>query len=211
LEAVLRREQRRAHLLGCALEVFAEKGYHRTSISDIIKRAGVARGTFYLYFESKRSVFDQLLDDLFELLNSRVRRIDPSRGPAGVVAQMESNVDEVLDLMFSNRAMLRILLAEAVGLDSEFDEKLSDFYRRLAQMIEESLKLGTEMKVVRKVNNQVASLCVLGSIKEVLYQVAMGQKLPGREVMVKEILGYNIRGLFAAKVAEKVEPVSPGE
>lgn len=211
MEAVLRREQRRAHLLGCALEVFAEKGYHRTSISDIIKRAGVARGTFYLYFESKRSVFDQLLDDLFELLNSRVRRIDPSRGPAGVVAQMESNVDEVLDLMFSNRAMLRILLAEAVGLDSEFDEKLSDFYRRLAQMIEESLKLGTEMKVVRKVNNQVASLCVLGSIKEVLYQVAMGQKLPGREVMVKEILGYNIRGLFAAKVAEKVEPVSPGE
>lgn len=211
MEAVLRREQRRAHLLQCALEVFAEKGYHRASISDIIKRAGVARGTFYLYFESKRSVFDQLLDDLFELLNSRVKRIDPSRGPAGVVAQMESNVDEVLELLFSNRAMLRILLAEAVGLDSEFDEKLSDFYRRLALMIEESLKLGTEMKVIRKVNTQVASLCVLGSIKEVLYQLAMGQKLPGRDVLVKEILGYNIRGIFAAKVAEKVEPVTRGE
>jgi AcrR family transcriptional regulator len=211
LEAVLRREQRRAHLLQCALEVFAEKGYHQASISDIIKRAGVARGTFYLYFESKRSVFDQLLDDLFELLNSKVKRIDPSRGPAGVVAQMESNVDEVLDLMLSNRAMLRILLAEAVGLDSEFDDKLSDFYRRLALMIEESLKLGTEMKVVRKVNNQVASLCVLGSIKEVLYRLAMGEKLPKRETLVREILGYNIRGLFAAKVAEKVEPVTRGD
>jgi AcrR family transcriptional regulator len=211
LEVVLRREERRAHLLQCALEVFAEKGYHQASISDIIKRAGVARGTFYLYFESKRSVFDQLLDDLFELLNSKVKRIDPSRGPAGVVAQMESNVDEVLDLMLSNRAMLRILLAEAVGLDSEFDDKLSDFYRRLALMIEESLKLGTEMKVVRKVNNQVASLCVLGSIKEVLYRLAMGEKLPKRETLVREILGYNIRGLFAAKVAEKVEPVTRGD
>lgn len=207
----MRREQRRAHLLQCALEVFAKKGYHRASISDIIKRAGVARGTFYLYFESKRSVFDQLLDDLFELLNSKVKRIDPSRGPAGVVAQMESNVDEVLDLMLSNRAMLRILLAEAVGLDSEFDEKLSDFYRRLAKMIEESLTLGTEMKVVRKVSNQVASLCVLGSIKEVLYRLAMGEKLPGREILVREILGYNIRGLFVAKVAETVEPVTRGE
>jgi AcrR family transcriptional regulator len=211
LEVVLRREERRAHLLQCALEVFAKKGYHQASISDIIKRAGVARGTFYLYFESKRSVFDQLLDDLFELLNSKVKRIDPSRGPAGVVAQMESNVDEVLDLMFSNRAMLRILLAEAVGLDSEFDEKLSDFYRKLALMIEESLKLGIEMKVVRKVNAPVASLCVLGSIKEVLYQIAMGQKLPKREILVQEILEYNIRGLFVGTVAEKVEPVTRGD
>lgn len=207
----MKREQRRAHLLQCALAVFAQKGYHQASISDIIKRAGVARGTFYLYFESKRSVFDQLLDDLFELLNGKVRRIDPSRGPAGVVAQMESNVDEVIDLMLSNRAMLRILMAEAVGLDSGFDEKLSEFYQRLLLMIEQSLGLGTKMQVIRKVNTRVASLCILGSIKEVLYQVAMGQQLPEREILVREILGYNIRGLFVAKVAERVEPVTRGE
>jgi TetR/AcrR family fatty acid metabolism transcriptional regulator len=206
----LRREQRRAHLIQCALEVFAEKGYHQASISDIIKRAGVARGTFYLYFESKRSVFDQLLDDLFELLNGRVRRIDPSRGPAGVVAQMESNVDEVVDLMLSNRAMLRVLLAEAVGLDPGFDKKLSEFYGRLLEMTERSLKLGIDMQVVRKVNTRVVSLCILGSIKEVLYQVAMGQKLPVREILVKEILGYNIRGLFAPEVAEQVESLTLG-
>jgi AcrR family transcriptional regulator len=190
--------------------VFAEKGYHQASISDIIKRAGVARGTFYLYFESKRSVFDQLLDDLFELLNGRVRRIDPSRGPAGVVAQMESNVDEVVDLMLSNRAMLRVLLAEAVGLDPGFDKKLSEFYGRLLEMTERSLKLGIDMQVVRKVNTRVVSLCILGSIKEVLYQVAMGQKLPVREILVKEILGYNIRGLFAPEVAEQVESLTLG-
>ncbi len=206
----MKREERRAHLLQCALEVFAQKGYHQASISDIIKRAGVARGTFYLYFESKRSVFDQLLDDLLELLNGKVKRIDPSRGPAGVVAQMESNVDEVIDLMLSNRAMLRIIMAEAVGLDPGFDEKLSEFYRRLLVMIEQSIELGTQMKVIRKVDTRVASLCILGSIKEVLYQVAMGQQLPEREILVKEILGYNIRGLFVAKVAEKVEPVSRG-
>ena len=52
---------------------------------------------------------------------------------------------------------------------------------------------------------------MLGSIKEVLYQIAMGEKLPKRETLVSEILGYNIRGLFVAKVAEKVEPVNRGE
>jgi hypothetical protein len=102
-------------------------------------------------------------------------------------------------------------MAEAVGLDPGFDEKLSEFYRRLLEMIEQSLILGAEMKVIRKANTRVASLCILGSIKEVLYQVAMGEKLPKRETLVREILGYNIRGLFVAKVAEKVEPVTRGD
>jgi AcrR family transcriptional regulator len=191
-------------LLACALEVFAERGYHAASVSHIISRAGVARGTFYLYFKNKRAVFDELLDDLFALLNSKVKRIDPSRGNAGVVAQMEANVDAVLDCMLGNPAMLRVLLAEAVGLDPGFDKKLNEFYTSLLQMIKGSLELGVEMRVIRRVNTQVASLCILGSIKEVLYQIAMGRKLPERSVLVSEILDYNIRGLFVPEVAKQV-------
>ena len=206
----MRREERRTHLLACALEVFAEKGYHAASVSHIIKRAGVARGTFYLYFQNKRSVFDELLDDLFALLNSKIKRIDPSRGPAGVVAQMESNVDAIMDSMLQNRAMLRILLAEAVGLDPGFDKKLTEFYSRLLELTESSLVLGAEMKVTREVNTKVVSLCILGSIKEVLYHMAMGRKLPDLQTLVREILDYNIRGLFVPEVAEQVSNLPVG-
>ena len=48
------REDRRAQILQKAKEVFAERGYHNASISEIILRAGIARGTFYLYFRTKR-------------------------------------------------------------------------------------------------------------------------------------------------------------
>ena len=50
-------DQRRQQLLEAATWVFARKGYRRAGISDIIARAGVARGTFYLYFDSKEQVF----------------------------------------------------------------------------------------------------------------------------------------------------------
>jgi AcrR family transcriptional regulator len=40
--------------------VFKEKGYHATSVNDIIDAAQIARGTFYLYFTSKREVFAEL-------------------------------------------------------------------------------------------------------------------------------------------------------
>lgn len=48
--------QRREQILAAARAVFGDKGYESATISDIVKRAGVAQGTFYLYFESKKSV-----------------------------------------------------------------------------------------------------------------------------------------------------------
>lgn len=41
-------------ILKAAIDVIPEKGLDKTSISDIVKKAGVAQGTFYLYFSSKR-------------------------------------------------------------------------------------------------------------------------------------------------------------
>ena len=58
------RESRRAAVLAVARRLFSQKGYHATSIHDIIEAAEIARGTFYLYFESKRAIFDELLDGL---------------------------------------------------------------------------------------------------------------------------------------------------
>ncbi len=65
-----RGEATRRRILEAAEQVFAEHGYHEASIVKITERAGVALGTFYLYFDSKRPVFDALVVDL----NSRVRQ-----------------------------------------------------------------------------------------------------------------------------------------
>jgi AcrR family transcriptional regulator len=55
---------RRAELLKAAREVFAEKGFEPTTVSEIVSRAGVAQGTFYLYFPSKISVANALADEM---------------------------------------------------------------------------------------------------------------------------------------------------
>lgn len=47
------KRERRQQILDAAKHVFAEAGYHGASINAIIERAEIARGTFYLYFESK--------------------------------------------------------------------------------------------------------------------------------------------------------------
>lgn len=49
-------EERRNEILDAAMELFAIKGYEHTSVSDIVKKVGVAQGTFYYYFNSKEDI-----------------------------------------------------------------------------------------------------------------------------------------------------------
>ena len=64
-----RGERTRRNLIESAERIFAELGYHEASIVKITEAAGVGQGTFYLYFESKKAIFDEVVLDL----NARVR------------------------------------------------------------------------------------------------------------------------------------------
>ena len=75
--ATERGRQSRQRLVEAAERVFGEKGYFPASIVDITREAGVAQGTFYLYFKSKREVFIEVLGSLAQL----IRRV--TRGAIG--------------------------------------------------------------------------------------------------------------------------------
>ena len=74
-----RGERTRKKLLDAAEKVFAELGFHDASIVKITEAAGVGQGTFYLYFASKKQVFDELVLDL----NARVRHAMTEAAAAG--------------------------------------------------------------------------------------------------------------------------------
>ncbi|HEU4850350.1 MAG TPA: TetR/AcrR family transcriptional regulator [Terrimesophilobacter sp.] len=75
----------RARLLEAAESVFAECGYSEASIVRITEAAGVAQGTFYLYFSSKLEIFEELVEDL----NRRVRHA-MTEAAAGATTRIES-------------------------------------------------------------------------------------------------------------------------
>src|SRR5436190_6225988 len=56
-----RRDERRAAILGAALEEFAARGFAATRLDDVARRAGVAKGTIYLHFRDKESLFQELV------------------------------------------------------------------------------------------------------------------------------------------------------
>lgn len=69
---------KRAAIIRAAMSLFAEKGYEKTSTKSIAAAAGVAEGTIYLYFESKRHILLSFLEE--KVLRSLLDRIDDLKG-----------------------------------------------------------------------------------------------------------------------------------
>lgn len=67
------RERTRAALIDAAVHVVGERGYADASVTAITRRAGVAQGTFYNYFESREDLFDRLLPALAQTMFDRIR------------------------------------------------------------------------------------------------------------------------------------------
>ena len=191
----LQPQTRRKQLLMVAMKLFSEKGYHDTSISDIIDKASVSRGTFYNYFQNKRQIFEQLLDEIFNILVATTFPIQ-TKGPESVSDQMRRMIHLIVEKMMQNLAITRIILEKAVGLDIEAQAKLQEFYGNVFSRLKEAVEDGQEMGIIRKGNSEMISACILGSVKEPVYQHALGTVTLTLDQMVDGIFNTVERGIL---------------
>ncbi|GMT50182.1 MAG: TetR family transcriptional regulator [bacterium] len=188
--------ERKKSILLSAEELFAEKGFFSTSVADIIKHAGIARGTFYLYFDSKKTIFDALLDDLLASVNHAIKRIDIHASP-DPLTQLKDNIMRIATLLNERRNLTKILLTYATGIDEDSDKKIRFFYQEILKLIESALTLGTEMAILRPCKAKLVAACILGSIKEVAYSfINMTNPIDDIEVVVDEIIQFALVGLL---------------
>nr|PZN25432.1 MAG: TetR/AcrR family transcriptional regulator [Pseudomonadota bacterium] len=183
--------ERREQILRAARDVFARRGYHHATIDDIVARAGVARGTFYLYFEDKRAVFSELIDRFAAQITQSIQRIvtdDPARP---VVQQVRDNIRAIVGTCLSERTMTKILFTDAVGVDSDFDRKLAAFYESAVQLLTESLKEGQSLGIVGEGEPRVLAYLTIGALKELLYQaVTLGFAEETADVLTQQMFSF---------------------
>jgi AcrR family transcriptional regulator len=177
-----------------AKRIFARKGYHRTNVADIISRARIARGTFYLYFQNKRDLFEELLEQVLGEMRHRIQRLRVGPGEPEPVEQLRTNLRRVLSFVLAERELTDILLNHSMGFDRELDLRIDDFYEKVADQIQRSLDLGIQMNLVRKCNTRAVAYCILGGIKEVVGQLSRNRR---RDIgpLVEEILDFGLRGV----------------
>ncbi|MEJ2716671.1 MAG: TetR/AcrR family transcriptional regulator [Deltaproteobacteria bacterium] len=85
---------RRAQVCRAAEDLFAQKGYHKTSVRDIAKKAGISIGSLYGYIENKEDILRLLCSEFLSHLRSEVIKV--LQGEKDVVRQLEGTVETML-------------------------------------------------------------------------------------------------------------------
>ena len=120
-----RRGDKREAILAAALEEFSTGGFAATRLDDVARRAGVAKGTIYLYFRDKESLFQELVRTMLSPLVGVIEAAPLQNLPIRVVAQMI--VDTFVNEIYPTRRkdIIRLTLAEGPRFP-----KLAEFYYR---------------------------------------------------------------------------------
>jgi AcrR family transcriptional regulator len=146
----------RRRLLDAAEKVFGALGYHDASVVKLAEEAGVAAGTFYLYFDSKKAIFDELVRDL----NKRVRHAMKEASSQGAtrLEQELLGFDAYFRFTSDHPALYRIIRqAEFVS-----PEMLRYHYDRLSHGYVEALQSAVESGEVGTLDAEVAAWALMG-------------------------------------------------
>jgi AcrR family transcriptional regulator len=102
-----RGQERRAQLIACAARLFAERGYHPTSVADIVAALGVGKGVFYWYFASK----EELLTELLKASNHDLRKRQQSEieGVEDPIRRIELGIRASMIWFAEHRAYFAII------------------------------------------------------------------------------------------------------
>jgi len=126
-------EQRRRQLLDVALDIFAERGFHSTSMDEVALAAGVTKPVLYQHFPSKRALYVELLEDVG---NQMLARLTSATDRASTGRQrVEDGFRAYFRFVDENRSAFRLLFGASVRNDPEFSVVADRFIDRATAVI----------------------------------------------------------------------------
>lgn len=103
------KRQKKDRLLKTAFSLFTEKGFSKTTISDIIESAGLAKGTFYLYFKDKYDLRDELIVFKAEQLFDNAHRALEQKDMGSFEEELLFITDYIIDCFQKQQALMRFI------------------------------------------------------------------------------------------------------
>ncbi len=168
----------RKQILDAALRLFSERGFARTTVRDIARRAGITDAAIYYHFESKRELLEALVEERGFL--SRLQDLERVQAELPLQETLHWMARGALNMMEENRDFLRLIFMEGLGGDSAALEQ----YDRLISLWENALTT-----VLRRYQekNEVPEAAAGPLARQVIYTILMTfeEGLLGRHISLK--------------------------
>lgn len=161
-------KQTRQRVVTAAAELFRENGFHNTSLSQILKAAGLTKGGFYFHFKSKEELGDAVIEYMKEFWVHNV--LDEIAKEQGALKKIERMFEIMIKThegnVFHGCALLAVLTAEMMEVEQRFSERLRKIYMDWQASITEILEQGKREGLFKEwVNPESLALLIMGSLQ----------------------------------------------
>jgi AcrR family transcriptional regulator len=130
-------------LIKAAIRIFQQKGFQKTRISDIVNEAGLAQGTFYLYFESKKEIFRQITlahSSRFAEVFQETKVVFGGKDTKEIKQNMSCFLKKLYEVYKQNIKISELLFRETRGHGGLFKEDQKTFFKSYVQLLQEQMK-----------------------------------------------------------------------
>jgi len=151
----------REKLLAAARECFARKGFNSTTVEDIVESAGVARGTFYIYFANKEAIFK----DIYELMQRELFAQVSSPHSGRIYKKIASANRGYLEKYQQFKDVYKVL-TEVCNQNPDFFAEVKRLRYNFIEKIVNNIAKGVEKGIYRKIDNPLLYAYALGGMVE---------------------------------------------
>ena len=185
------KDTKRQRIVEAAVQIFSQKGYHRTKVHDITNALGISTGTFYIYFGNKRDLFVEVVDHVFRTIIGEAAK--------AIVAEKDIRNRMIVRgrVFYENYSkyneILHQLRAEMAGEDKWPQEKIKKAYHDLTRPLMKDIQMGIDTGLYRKMDPDLLAYAFTGIIEVMSFRMMIDNKYTFDEIMAF-IMDFTTRG-----------------
>lgn len=187
-------EHKRGAILEAAARLFATRPFHEVRLDEIAEGAGVGKGTLYVYFDGKETLYLSLVRDGFARLVSRLRE-QLDAGPADAEVRLGIIVDGLIGFGTAFPDLYRVMRTRVMSAE---DPQIQEVRRDLSVLIEHELREGVRRGEIIDEHPEITTQFVLSFVRGVLLYPPEGMTL---DLLKSHLLRVLLRGVGSGRLA----------
>lgn len=182
-------------ILQAAIEIISEKGLYNTAISDIVKKAGVAQGTFYLYFRSKNALIPAIAQNLISITMEKIK--ENTKKHTDFSDFLQTFIEAIYNITDEYKDVI-VLCYSGLAIDHSM-EIWESIYQPYYEWFEIELKRGIEQgEIIAQNNVQWTSKLIINLVENAAERFFIGRDQDmTKEQSMTEVFHFVHRSLTA--------------
>lgn len=190
---IAKQQALKGKILKAAREILAENETADTSIKAIAKKAGIATGTFYLYFRNKEVLINTVVGELYTELLELIK--EERAQYTDVFDKLQVSMEVCVNKFMQEKHLAKILLEHFPEMNTAFNTKFTDIEKELIRFAKEDLDELLAQGLIPEQDTQVSAAAFVGTFRQVIFAWISAGEPDNFAQAYQTLIQYNMRGL----------------